>query len=243
MSKNKESFESNLGNKYVADLVGNPLLLSRAILIHSIDEQFSFSDVESLYEKFITTLLYEWDEVRNMNFYSELLGDQNLRRLYLLIRRIAFVFSEHEVTKMTAEELIPHMVKIVKRFSRGEKTQSEIVKLCTDLLWQFRDRKGVISGSSIQENFLQTEFEFQHKTFQEYLTAVTIDKDNILRGKFNLGDKLGKPFWARTIEFYVQLSDQPDTFFEDYIGSLAPNSDSAYQLIGIFELFFNGQGV
>lgn len=116
LPENKGRFLKNLDNPHLTELINNPLLLSQAILIHSIDESFELSDIDSLYEKFIDTLLYRWDDVRQMNFYPELLGSRNTQRLFQLMGRIAFAFSKREVTKMTFEDLLPEVVRAVSRF-------------------------------------------------------------------------------------------------------------------------------
>lgn len=231
LPENRKSFEKNLDNKHLRELISNPLLLSQAILIHSIDEGFEIENTEDLYEKFVQTLLYRWDEVRKMDFYPALLGSRNVGKMYQLLRRIAFFFSEKETAALEVKAFLPDMVRAIERFKHLLPEPEKVSELSLELLTVFRDRSGILTGSMVSdEDFLDTKFEFQHKSLQDYLTAKTIAEDTLLQnGQFSLHDKLGKPFWTRTIEFYVNTGN-PDFFFEDFIERLAPNSPEAKNL-------------
>jgi len=231
LPENRKSFEKNLDNKHLRELISNPLLLSQAILIHSIDEGFEIENTEDLYEKFVQTLLYRWDEVRKMDFYPALLGNRNVGKMYQLLRRIAFFFSEKETASLEVKAFLPDMVRAIERFKHLLPEPEKVSELSLELLTVFRDRSGILTGSMVSdEDFLDTKFEFQHKSLQDYLTAKTIAEDALLQnGQFSLHDKLGKPFWTRTIEFYVNTGN-PDFFFEDFIGRLAPGSPEVKKL-------------
>ena len=224
LPENKGRFLENLDNPHLTELINNPLLLSQAILIHSIDENFELSDIDSLYEKFIDTLLYRWDEVRQMNFYPDLLGSRNVQKLYQLMGRIALAFSRKEVTKMTFKDLIPEVVNAVSRFKSSLPQPDKIVELSMELLDVLRDRGGIFTGGVIAEDPEQTEFEFQHKSIQDYLTAYTLASDSEL-WKINNFDLMTviarREFWGRTLEFFVNAKKHnPDRFFRTYLESL-----------------------
>ncbi|HMR42886.1 MAG TPA: hypothetical protein PKC40_03595 [Saprospiraceae bacterium] len=235
---NKSRFLNDLENPHVIELIENPLLLSLAILIHSVDEGFAIGSVEKLYEAFIKTLLYQWDDVRQMNFFPKLLGDRNLENLEKLIRRLAFYFSSKETAKMKVRDFLPFMEQSVERFKSTLPEPERINELCVQLLHVFRDRSGLFTGSKIsEEDFLETEFEFPHKTFQDYLTALSIAEDDLLQnGEISLSDKVGSSFWDRTIEFYVNLKN-PDYFFKKHIEVLQPDS-SYIDTIHYFTQYF-----
>ena len=230
LPENKDKFLENLDDPHLTELINNPLLLSQAILIHSIDESFELSDIDSIYEKFIDTLLYRWDEVRQMNFYPELLGSRNTQRLFQLMGRIAFAFSKREVTKMTFEDLLPEVVKAVSRFKGSLPFPDKIVELSTELLDVLRDRGGIFTGGVIAEERNQTEFEFQHKSIQDYLTAYNLATDHSLwqMEGFDLFEVIDrKAFWGRTLEFFVNVKKwNPDAFFRKYLERL--RSETAY---------------
>lgn len=234
LPENKGKFLKNLDNRHLTELINNPLLLSQAILIHSIDESFELSDIDSLYEKFIDTLLYRWDDVRQMNFYPELLGSRNLQRLFQLMGRIAFAFSKREVTKMTFEDLLPEVVKAVSRFKSSLPQPDKIVDLATELLDILRDRGGIFTGGVIAEERNQTEYEFQHKSIQDYLTAYTLASDPVLwqSDGFDLFEVIDRQeFWGRTLEFFVNVKKgNPDGYFKAYLERLAPDSSYAKKL-------------
>lgn len=233
--ENKASFFKSLDNPHFTGLISNPLLLSQAILIHSIDETFELSDVDSLYEKFIETLLYRWDDVRQLDFYPELLGTRNLQRLFQLMGRIAFSFSKREVTKMRVDELLSEVVKAIGRFKSTLPQPEKIIELTIELLGVLRDRGGIFTGGLIAEkDFMQTEFEFQHKSIQDYLAAYTLSNDNslLLSDDFSLAHKIdNQEFWGRTLEFFVNLKKgNPDFFFRSYIEHLKPETYNAKKL-------------
>jgi len=234
LPENKDKFLKNLDNPHLTELINNPLLLSQAILIHSIDETFELSDIDSLYEKFIDTLLYRWDDVRQMNFYPDLLGNRNVQRLFQLMGRIAFAFSKREVTKMTFEDLLPEVVKAVSRFKSSLSQPDQIEELATKLLEVLRDRGGIFTGGVIAEERNQTEYEFQHKSIQDYLTAYTLATDRGLwqSDGFDLFEVIDrKEFWGRTLEFFVNVKKRnPDEFFRTYLEHLAPQTLFAKKL-------------
>ena len=234
LPENKGRFLENLDNPHLTELINNPLLLSQAILIHSIDESFELSDIDSLYEKFIDTLLYRWDDVRQMNFYPELLGSRNTQRLFQLMGRIALAFSKREVTKMTFDDLLPEVVKAVSRFKSSLPQPDKIVDLATELLDVMRDRGGIFTGGVIAEDRNQTEYEFQHKSIQDYLTAHTLATDHGLWhfDGFDLFEVIDRrEFWGRTLEFFVNIKKgNPDGFFRAYLECLKPKTDYAKKL-------------
>ncbi len=234
LPENKGQFLENLDNPHLTELINNPLLLSQAILIHSIDESFELSDIDSLYEKFIDTLLYRWDDVRQMNFYPELLGSRNLQKLYQLMGRIALAFSRREVTKMTFKDLIPEVVNAVSRFKGSLPQPDKIVELSVELLDVLRDRGGIFSGGVVADDPEQTEFEFQHKSIQDYLTAYTLASDSELwkTNNFDLFSVIARRvFWGRTLEFFVNAKKHnPDRFFRTYLECLKPDTVYAKQL-------------
>ena len=244
LPENKDRFLENLGNPHLTELINNPLLLSQAILIHSIDESFELSDIDSLYEKFIDTLLYRWDDVRQMNFYPELLGSRNLQRLFQLMGRIALAFSKREVTKMTFEDLLPEVVKAVSRFKSSLSQPDKIVELATELLDVLRDRGGIFTGGVIAEERNQTEYEFQHKSIQDYLTAYTMANDGLWKSEgFDLLEVIGREeFWGRTLEFFVNIKkSNPDEFFRAYLAALAPQTSYAKNLPHFVPYFLQAQ--
>ena len=245
LPENKDRFLENLDNPHLTELINNPLLLSQAILIHSIDETFELSDIDSLYEKFIDTLLYRWDDVRQMNFYPELLGSRNVQRLFQLMGRIAFAFSKREVTKMTFEDLLPEVVKAVSRFKSSLPQPDKIVDLATELLDVLRDRGGIFTGGVIAEEWNQTEYEFQHKSIQDYLTAYTLATDHGLwqSDGFDLFEVIDRrEFWGRTLEFFVNVKKgNPDGFFKGYLDRLKPKTNFARKLNHFVQYFLLAQ--
>lgn len=244
LPENKGRFLESLKNNHLTELINNPLLLSQAILIHSIDESFELSDIDSLYEKFIETLLYRWDDIRQMNFYPELLGSRNVQRLFHLMGRIAFA-SKKEVTKMTFEELLPEVVKAVSRFKSNLPQPDKIVELAAELLDVLRDRGGILTGGVIAEEHSQTEFEFQHKSIQAYLTAYALATDSSLwvADGFNLLDVVGqREFWGLTLELFVNIKKgNPDGFFKAYLARLEPGTLYAKNLNHFVQYFLLAQ--
>ncbi len=228
VSQSKESFLKGINHPNLEKLLSNPLLLSLAILIHSIDNTFKVDDIENLYQRFLDTLLYQWDAVRDMDFYTDLFPNNSFKNMQLLLRRLAHYFSEKQATKLPYSAFKEQTENIISRFSGLP--PNDIANLAQTLLVALRDRSGILTGSKVYDSLLDTEFEFQHKTLQDYLTAQTLKEDGLLQNQeFSLTDKVGDAFWDKTIEFYVKIAN-PDYFFTQYIDALAPDTSLAKNL-------------
>lgn len=210
--KNKlECLDSSMGeflNKAVqpplSKIIKNPLLLSLALIMHAIEGQLSATSVKDLYKNFINAFLYKWDDVRNMNFYPELLGNRNWDHLFTLLYRIAYQFSLKDTRQMKAREILECLEENIPKLNK-EIAPERLGSLSRELLEKFRDRAGLLTGKEVDEsNFEETIFEFQHQTFQEYLTALAIHEEDLLE-ESSLNDKVGIRQWKETIEFYLEL--------------------------------------
>ncbi len=219
--ENRIAFQKACEIEPLVELIQNPLLLSLVLLIHSIEKTYSVDNAEGLYEQFVKTLLYRWDDVRNMDFYPTLFGNKHFDRLYEVIRKVAFRFSEKEDTILNVNQIREALLQFIARYGLEP---NQVASATDELLKALRDRSGLLTGKTVSDSFDETTFEFQHKTFQDYLTAITLHRDNLLpSGKFSLDDKLGNPFWQKTIEFFVN-SGNPDYFFEQYINNIESNT-------------------
>lgn len=108
------------------------------------------------------------------------------------------------------------------------------MELSTELLDVLRDRGGIFTGGVIAEERNQTEYEFQHKSIQDYLTAYTLATDHGLwqSDGFDLFEVIyRKEFLGRTLEFFVNVKKgNPDVFFRTYLQHLKPETIYAKQL-------------
>lgn len=221
LPESRANFQQNVNREPLKSIVDNPLLLSLALFMHVIDQRFSTENRENLYQRFCEAFLYEWDEVRDMDFYPALFGRGHYERLFEVTFRLALHFSENNTTKMTVRELLPAVQKAVSRYPLPTETPMEEHAL--ELLRAFDNRNGLLTGRTNSDDFLDTEFEFQHKSFQDYLAAQCISQDRLIeRNQFSFVDKLDADFWQRTLEFYVNLSS-PDLFFEQTIALIEPD--------------------
>ena len=228
LPNSKKSFLAGINHPNLEALLSNPLLLSLAILIHSIDNTFKVDDIENLYQRFLDTLLYQWDEVRDMDFYTHLFPNNSFKNMQLLLRRLAHYFSVKQTTILPYSAFKEQTESIISRFNGLP--PNDIAHLAQTLLEALRDRSGILTGSQVYDSLLDTEFEFQHKTLQDYLTAQTLKEDGLLQNQeFSLTDKVGDAFWDKTIEFYVKIAN-PDYFFTQYIDALAPDTSLAKNL-------------
>lgn len=226
LEENRTHFQKNFENPRVKTLFENPLLLSLTLLTHSIDQTLSIEDTEQLYDKFVRTFLYQWDDVRQMDFFGTLLGQSNIKRVYDVMHRLAYFFSTQETTVLPVKAFLPTLVKAIQRFNKAD--EAIIKPLALELLRILRDRtSGLFTAKEVLDDFEETLFEFQHKSFQDYLTAVSIHQDALVQnGVLDLKSKLANEryFWYQTIHFYVNIQNA-DFFFESFIQTFEPEQD------------------
>ena len=237
LSQGKKSFLQNAQRDPLKTIIENPLLLSLALYMHVIEERFSVENREKLYERFCEAFLYEWDEVRDMDFFPELFGRGNYERLYEVTCRLALHFSLKNTTVMQVRDILPALQNAISRYKLPIDLPME--ERALDLLRAFDNRNGLLSGKSNSDDFQDTEFEFQHKSFQDYLAAQCIKHDDLIaKGTFSFEDKLAEDFWQRSIEFYINLGS-PDVFFAKTIAAISPGSPVAQQLHFFTQHFLN----
>jgi hypothetical protein len=214
LDQSLREFNTKASEAPLSKIIKNPLLLSLTLIMHAVEEQLTFSNVEGLYTNFITALLHKWDDVRDMNFYPELFGDSNRAKLFFLACEIAYNFSIEDTRQMEAAKILQVLETHVPKLHPQVDPQT-IKPLCKQLLETFRDRAGLLTGKSIDEDdFEKTVFEFQHQTFQEFLTAYVISKQDRLK-ESNLWEKVGSDQWKETITFYLQFRRSRD-FFDEF---------------------------
>jgi hypothetical protein len=219
LDTNKKIIEERVADIAFSNLVNNPLILSLSLLIHSIDNSINIADTEKMYESYIRTFLYKWDDVREMNFYADLFGDRSYERLFDILHRLAFHFSQKGVAKLKVSAFFDNIILSITRF-KSKYNKNQIRSSATTLLENIRDRSGVLTCHDVADDFLESVFEFQHLSFQEYLTAVSLHKDALVQNKnFPLIEKMNEEFWNKIIDFYVNTGN-PDYFLFECLNNL-----------------------
>lgn len=238
LNENKNQSLEKVKQKPLSDLAENPLLLSLALLMHSIDNSVNIKKVEKLYEHFVRTFLYKWDDVRAMNSFKTVF-DNDFDSLYNLVMRLAFFYSKQETTQLPAKALIPELTDL---FQYGnDLKEGERKKHAYDLLKQFRDRGGLINGKQVSDKFEDTIFEFQHKSFQDYLTAHCLHYDKLIENEeFDLDDKIAKDFWKLSLEFYFKIGNTK-VFFNNYINKIKPKTSYSRRMNRFAYYFFEAK--
>jgi hypothetical protein len=231
LPENQKKFEEQLTNIAVRDLFSNPLLLSLALLVHSIDGSFKIQNTEQLYDKFIRVCLYEWDDLRQMLFWQDLFGQADYERIFEVMHHLAYYFSQQGTTKLAVKDFESVLKQSIKCF-QNQLSDVEIHQLVQKLLRLLEDRgNGIFTATSIAPVFEDTIFEFQHKSFQDYLTAVSMHEGSFVQnGQMDLKSKLEvrqNGFWHRTIQFYIHLKNT-DFFFGQFIEAFDVQQDLNY---------------
>jgi|GEM_PF-6127923 len=228
LDTNQEEFLYKVNQDPLAKIITNPLLLSLSLIMHAIENQLSAGSIKELYRNFINALLYKWDEVRSMNFYPELLGSSNWDNLFTLLYRIAYQFSIQDTRQLKAGKIIDCLKENIPKLNPGIQP-GQLKDLCRELLEKFRDRAGLLTGQSIDgADFEDTLFEFQHQTFQEYLTALAIHEEDWLKDS-QLPEKVNNPQWKETLEFFLQLGPSK-RFFNQFTASVANKKQYSSQV-------------
>ncbi len=171
-------------NPNLASLALNPLLLTMIATVHCYRGALPGRRVE-LYGEICDVLLGRRDEAKGINI--NLTPEQQKAVLQVL----AFRLMEKETREFTLElgcELIENELKNVA----GSALKT------SDFIKNIEKRSGLLIE---RENNL---YEFAHKSFQEYLTAVEIKESN---QEAILSSHLNNSWWEETIRLYAAQTD------------------------------------
>ncbi len=180
------------GNKSLAEMTGNPLLLSAICLVHRDRARLPERRVE-LYEECVNVLLKFWRGAQNI----ELSFDADLARR--ILQKIAFwLHLKDQRTRATAAELAPLIDADLQK-------APTVTTNAAEFLAAIRDESGLLTG------FSDSSFGFLHLGFQEYLAACEIrsrcfEEPAVLIRHVST---FGNPWWREVTMLLLALKDPP----------------------------------
>ena len=182
-------------NPAIKELAKNPLLLSIITMIHRYEAQLP-RDRLLLYDKAAKTLLYTWDNVRNI--IDEKFKPEDKCHF---LEKVAFQLQTLEKGEETGTviercELVEILLADFCRIFNKENWQAK--RLVEEFLGIIRLRAGLLVEQAPDR------FGFVHKTFQEYFAAKWLaDKNSDIRNLRTMVDDveqfIDSPFWQETL--------------------------------------------
>ena len=176
-----ESFEAN---PYIRNLAKNPLMLSAICLINKFEGGQLPADRAILYKLCVEGLLHHWDQKREI--YSEFTLSEKLR----VCREIAIAMQHDDRAEYEIDKVEKVVGNVLQDKNRAKKLM-EHIRFRTGLL--IERRTGV--------------YAFAHLTFQEYLAALAVYEDNLLKIDYKrLADEHSDSRWKEVIALYCGLT-------------------------------------
>ncbi len=198
-------------NPYVRRIATNPLMLSTLCLV----QKYEGGDLPNrrvvLYQRCIEGLLFHWDNKRGLP--SAMLGSLPLERKMMLLRRLALQMQIQGVAEIEENQ-------VEKSFRDSLKEVGERVK-AKFLLDNIRDRSGLLMERRPHI------YGFSHLTFQEYLTALSINHaDYRTYDRLFLFSKRENPQWSEVIALYAGIAskDSVESLLKELLSTQKPKS-------------------
>jgi formylglycine-generating enzyme required for sulfatase activity len=171
-------------------LATNPLMLQIIALVHRDRGTLPDRRVE-LYDECTNVLLEHWDRAK---------GGIDLPLTARQARRVLepVAYWLHQVPERryaTAKALIPQIQKGLAKLGKQKITAKEFLEI-------IRDRSGLFVGHGVDE------YGFQHLSFQEYLAANQVPRDNEYK---KLVRQFGESWWQEVTRLLMGL-DKPNCF-------------------------------
>ncbi|MEO0481920.1 MAG: SUMF1/EgtB/PvdO family nonheme iron enzyme [Planctomycetota bacterium] len=197
----------------VAEMSGNPLLLTIICLIHRSRGQALPDARLALYEDCLVCLLHLWREAKTLGNH---LGHDDGERL---LQPLALHYHQRGEARLPSDEIVPLLAEELRR--RGLRVDPE------QFLRAVRDESGLLTGWS------NDSYGFLHLGFQEHLAAkelVSRSQDAALAGEKlesldELAERFGESWWEEvTLLLLAQCSQ---TLFRRFFERVLHRSDIA----------------
>jgi len=217
----------------IKELAANPLLLTIIAVIHRYEAELP-EDRLTLYDKATESLLYQWDNVRQII-------DQKftLRRKRQFLEKVGYTLQcqekgEESGTLMHRKQLESLLLEDFKQAFQCDDTAA------ADLVDEFIERIRLRSGLVVELG--PGQYGFVHKTFQEYFAARYIARE-VQRKRSNdflhacIDNHLTNPFWQETLLLSLRALEFPEHAKEALNYILQNNSYGAEDLLYLDHYF------
>lgn len=199
-------YDRIMESRYLKKLAVNPLLLQIIALVHRDRGTLPQRRVE-LYEECINVLLERWDLAKGLEVLI------TARQAREILQPLAFWLHEKDGRRCAPmDKLLPVIEKPLRNIGQPDIDP-------TELLMNIRDRSGIFMGHS------ESEYGFNHLSFQEYLTAEQIrnlNKIDLLVKEY--GDK----WWKEVIRLCLALNNP--SVFQVFLDKLLPSEAFATEI-------------
>lgn len=174
-------------NPPLNDLARNPLLITMIAATHQAETQLPSERVD-LYRTICDLLLWKRPRVKRMPL--TLTPDKNRTLLQLL----AWELMQAGITQFQPEQ--------GEEWIQAEFDRCKTEGYTFEHFWhEIRDIAGLLTEKEIGS------YEFTHKTFQEYFTALHLSKQDRAVAEEILSERIYDEKWKEVIEFYVAMRD------------------------------------
>jgi energy-coupling factor transporter ATP-binding protein EcfA2 len=232
LPQSKKDFKEYLFSYEIANIKQSPLLISFMLKIQTIDKQgFKNKNVHDLYKQFIALLLHDWDRIKGVHApVNKLLTEINIysKTISVVLEQIALLFSQQQVYTLPARSFLPIVEEALQSIN-PEIDNLSIKSAAIDLLKALSSRgSGIFCTDEVLNDFPETYFKFTMTSFQEYLTAVALDKYQNESEIACLMDKMKDEhaFWHKILNFFVDIpSKSLNHFFEVFITTFSASTD------------------
>jgi len=193
--------------KELADLAENPLMLSMIAMFHrSLPNSQLPTRRTELYREICNLQLGFRPMAKRIDLLLD--ADQSQK----ILQTLALAMTEQEKTSLAEAELLAHIAEQMRRLDEAvppAKWLEQIVQVSELLVKRDED------------------YEFAHRSFQEYLTAVELVQQN-QAGEARVLEHFTAEFWQNTILLYVSLVRNPNGLIRAACGQGADAIAFAY---------------
>lgn len=156
-SEEAASLEKQITNSPFSDTIKRPLTLGHLCALYERNKKIPVKP-KTIYRKIINLLLEEWDDQRGINRKSEYGRFEPDRKMEFLSYLAFTIITNHNKISFSPKELEDAYKKICKNFNLPQSESKKVVK-------ELESHTGIFIQSGYQN------YEFAHKSIQEFLTA------------------------------------------------------------------------
>ncbi|MBE9592656.1 MAG: NACHT domain-containing protein, partial [Proteobacteria bacterium] len=182
-------------NEKIKAIARNPLMIAIIAIIYEEDKKLPQRRVD-LYERCVDVLLSRWDVQRRIkNRYSS-----DVKKF--ILKKLALHFHKQEKRVLDEVEIIKEMMKYFPDvdLKRGD------AKPFLDELWA---RNYLFRQQSM------TSYDFLHLSFQEYFTALELEKNNDYK---TLIENIDNPWWEEIILLFAGMKEDASSLIKTIRG-------------------------